>query len=56
MHVAMPWIGLVSCEASFSKTLAREALANRVWVVLDPGTNFLPGSADAGVRGTVPRE
>ena len=56
MCAVMPRIGLVLCEVGFRKTLAREASANWIWVVLDPGTYFPPGSADPSVRGAVPRQ
>ena len=56
MRAVMPWIGLVLREVGFSKTLAREALANWIWVVLDPGGCILPGSADPVVGGVIPRE
>ena len=54
LHAIVPWVGLMLHEVGFSKTLAREALANRIWVVLDPGTCILLGFIDPGVGGVIP--
>ena len=54
LRVIAPLASLVLHEVGFGKTLAREALANRIWIVLDPGTYILPGFIDPGVRGVIP--
>ena len=56
LHVVVPGVGLVLHEVGFGKTLVWKALVDRVGIVLDPGTHFLPGFVDPGVRGAVSRE
>ena len=56
LHVVVPRVGLVLHEVGFGETLVWEALVDRVGIVLDPGTHFLPGFVDTGVRGAVSGE